>query len=74
MFSFDKPSHHDGNPLDGPEGAQAADGVGRQRFGPPWPTDLENPEGTFEQQNDRNKKELANLNTHIEKQQRHGDL
>jgi len=45
--------------LDRPEGAQAADGIGQMGFGPARPTDLENPERTFEQQKPQDKEEMV---------------
>jgi len=45
--------------LDRPEGAQAANGIGQMGFGPARPTDLENPERTFEQQKPQDKEEMV---------------
>jgi hypothetical protein len=74
MFSFDKPSNHDGNPLDCPESAEAADGIGRHDFHPARPANIKNAEGSFEQNYDQNKEKLTDLNTYVKKQKRQWNL
>src|SRR6185436_12853785 len=60
------PSEKDRRPLNGPERAERADGVARERRDPAGPADLENSERAFESDDEEHEGELTDLNANVE--------